>query len=912
MNILNKLTTKNLRLNKKRTIVTVIGIMLSVALITAVAAMFFSARASFIKFETRQKGNYHYVFRDISTDDIKYFRENRNFETLYYTKNIGYANLPESKNEYKPYAFIKAFDKKALENLGINLVSGRLPENDTEILIPTHLKTNGRIEYKIEETLELNVGKRVRGEVELSQENPFVKVDEANKDELASEEIYPEQIIETTKKNYTIVGMIERPTSAVENFQAPGYTFATITNDTDLDSTVDIYVRYTKEALKEESKVTADILGVDREAFEYLYYSNEFDEEKEKAARLKLGEPKYDYSSNRYLIMLESGATNESSMQALATVATFVIIIIIFTSVFCIKNSFNISITEKIKQYGMLSTVGATSKQIKKNVYYEALRLGRMGIPLGILCGLLASYILIIISNYLIGPSLGFDLIYSFSWLAILFAIILGLLTLYLSAWGSAHKASQISPITAIRNSEFIKINPKKVKSPKYIKKIFGVGGDISYKNIKRNKKKYRATVISIVVCVSVFIALSSFITFAFDAVQSEFETTDYNIQISYDTEIEGLKEKAHEILQLDNINNYSIISREFIYADNRDVSFNPEYLNYFPDLTKPHVYTDVDGKEREEYSETTIIIYCVGDHAYQEYIDKLGIKYEDVKDKGILYDFSKTWILDEKTNKTIEKKLPILDYKKGEILKFQTTTSEIDETTDVYHRKDVNIEIAYIADAVPFGVSDSSSAPILIVSDAFFATQFATGINHDTETITIDSTNPTKLQDDIEEHLKSYDDYSLVNTEEAVKMMRSLYTLVAIFLYGFITVIALIGITNIFNTITTNMELRSREFATLKSIGMTSPEFNRMIRLESFFYGMKSLLIGIPIGILLSILIYNMLSDGYAILPYKIPFMAIIISTLAVFILITCIMKYSINKINKQNTIETIRSENI
>ena len=142
--------------------------------------------------------------------------------------------------------------------------------------------------------------------------------------------------------------------------------------------------------------------------------------------------------------------------------------------------------------------------------------------------------------------------------------------------------------------------------------------------------------------------------------------------------------------------------------------------------------------------------------------------------------------------------------------------------------------------------------------------------------------------------------------------MMKSLHLLIAIFLYGFVAVIALIGITSIFNTITTNMELRKREFATLKSVGMTTKEFNRMISLESFFYGTKSLLIGIPIGIFLSYWLSRLLNEGEDIVKYQIPFTSIFVSIIIVFLLITIIMKYSIIKINKQNTIETIRNENI
>lgn len=213
-----------------------------------------------------------------------------------------------------------------------------------------------------------------------------------------------------------------------------------------------------------------------------------------------------------------------------------VCVIIVVTSVFCIKNSFDISITEKIKQYGMLRSVGATKKQIRKNVFFEATILGLIGIPLGLFAGMLASYILVIVTNLFLTDMLteGLKLVLSYSWIAIIFAILLGFITIYFSALRSAFKASKVSPIDSIRNSSNIKIKAKKVKSPKIIKKIFGIGGEISYKNLKRNKKKYRTTVISIVVSVSVFIALSYFMNVAFSEIGRTIDVSDYNISLWY------------------------------------------------------------------------------------------------------------------------------------------------------------------------------------------------------------------------------------------------------------------------------------------------------------------------------------------------------------------------------------------
>jgi putative ABC transport system permease protein len=208
MNILKKLTIKNLKLNKKRTVVTIIGIMLSVALITAVATMYSSAMASLISYEVYEKGNFHVGFYDVPIEEVKTLENNRKIENVYLTENIGYSILEDSKNEYKPYAFVKAFTKESLENLSVKLTEGRLPENENEIVIPTHLKTNGRIVLNVGDTITLDIGTRVANGEELTQNDSFNK--DAN-----------EEIINTTSKTYTIVGIIERPASNIESYSAP-------------------------------------------------------------------------------------------------------------------------------------------------------------------------------------------------------------------------------------------------------------------------------------------------------------------------------------------------------------------------------------------------------------------------------------------------------------------------------------------------------------------------------------------------------------------------------------------------------------------------------------------------------------------------------------------------------------------
>ncbi len=880
MGLLNKLTIKNLKLNKKRTIVTIIGIMLSVALITAVASMYSSAIQSLINYETREKGNFHVAFFDVPVTEISTFKNNRKIESINLTQNIGYSKI-DSQNEYKPYAYIKAFTSDSLKNLSIKLVEGRLPQNENEILIPTHLKTNGRVFLNVGDTISLEVGKRIESTgYELNQFNPLQKDEENNSSE---------QIIDTQKKEYRIVGIIERPATNIEQRSAPGYTFITYLDNNNLSGNVDLYTRYTKDGMKNVYEVTANILGVDAEKYER--YLNPTGEEPDEDI-IKFGaevENKYKTNINQYLIDLETDPIGSSSVGGLGIVVGIVVGIIVFTSVFCIKNSFDISITEKTKQYGMLRSIGATKKQIKRNVFYEATVLGIIGIPLGIILGFLASYILIIISNYFLGNNFvtGFVLEFEFSYIAVIVAILLGIITIYFSAFRSARRASKISPIESIRNSGNIKIKSKKLKTPKLIKKLFGIGGEISYKNLKRNKKKYRTTVISIVVSSFVFVALSSFMSMAFDTVENELQISDYNVSLSSTSIYDASDEKYNKFIdttKLDNIEDYTILRQ--VGFETKDVKFNPEYIKW--------VNLDSKGKNKED--SVYFNICTLGKEQYEKYIKTLGLQYDDIKNKAILMDYSNVGRYADGESKIENKIMRIYNYQLGEKLNGKLSD-----------KNDFSIEIGHITDIRPFGLKNSGE--FLIVSEELY-NKIAPDKMSKVIKIMYKSNNADKLQNDIDELLKG-ENYNLNNKEENVRAMNNLFTLVGIFLYGFIIVISLIGITNIFNTITTNMELRKQEFAMLKSIGMTNSEFKRMIRLESTFMGVKSLLFGLPIGIGLSYLIHHFLTEQSG-LPYKLPVVGIIIAIVAVFILISSLMRYSMNKINKQNTIETIRNENI
>ena len=836
MNTLNKLTIKNLKLNKKRTIVTIIGIILSTALICAVAGMYTSFIQTLVNDAINSSGNKHILIKDVNNKDITYFINNPHVKNYYLTQSLGYALINENSN-YKPYLYIEKYTKKALEEDHIKIVKGRMPQNEEEIVINNSIN-NEQLNLSIGDKITLNVGDRVL----LNDHNVILNQNDSyDKDNL-------EEIINTKEETYTITGFIEKTNNIKESVYSPGFMAITYTEQYPVGASLDVSL-----------------------LFKNPKYYKEF-------TSLLDQEFSYDYGLNNELLRWQMAKISDNALKTIFTIIMVVIGIIIFTSVFVIRNSFNISITEKKKQYGMLASIGATKKQIKKNVLYEGFILGLIGIPIGILSGLFADFILVKVINILLLDSLN-GLVFAFKvpYLAILASIILASITIYFSVIRAAQKSAKIAPIEAIRSNDEIKIKAKKLKTPRIITKLFGVGGVIAYKNLKRSKSKYRTTVISLVVSISIFIALSTLITYGFKMSNIYYKDLKYNIQVyKRVTTLTDYTKVYDELLSLTNlgeVNAYTI----------------PKYINYYVPANYLSTY---DGENIDDLDYSSLIkIVSLGDKQYQEFLKEINGNYEDISKGGILiddysfYDGEK-YVLGNTFN-----------IKEHDILKGKLSTRD--------NQNELNIEIVKRTNKRPMGLNDNMD--YLVVSDTYFNNLNA---SYTLSNLYLDVKNPDEYSKSLDTYLENKNDILYTNVDAMVKQEKSMIILIAIFLYGFIIVISLIGITNIFNTITTNMNLRQKEFAMLKSIGMTKKEFNRMIRLESLFMGLKSLTFGIPLGVCLSYLIYLALVGEEDI--YHLPINSIIIAIASVFLLIACIMKYSINKINKQNIIETIRNENI
>lgn len=849
MNILNKISIRNLKLNKKRTISTIIGIILSTALICAVATMATSFQHTLMQNAINETGYYHLKLYNVTDENIKTLKNNRNIKNIFTIKEVGYGKLENGKNEDKPYLKLYSMDNKIFNELKFNLIEGRFPNNNNEIIISNHIATNGKVNYKVGDKIKLDID---------------------------------EQLTDTKQYEFTITGIIERPNYSFEIFSDPGYTIiSTNINDGIEDAFISL------KNPKEYKTSIANILGVSNynDLFKDIEITDGAENTNPQDSAPKLNYEKFDV--NEELLRWEVFAFNDDTVLMLYQVIAVVIFIIMFTSIFCIRNSFAIAITEKMKMYGMLASVGTTRKQIKRNVISETLILGLIGIPLGILSGIVAVIVLIKIVNLIAGDIMFGNvngIIFKVSIYPIILAIVLSIITIYLSALSSAKKASKVSPIDLLRNSNEIKLNSKKLKVPFWVSKIFGTGGILAYKNLKRSKKKYRTTVVSLAVSIFVFISMSSFIANMFDVTGNYYKDYDYNISI-------GCGGRPQD--EIDKISKLKYIDESYwLYESEQYLKIN--------DLSKINNVEGIELEEDEYYDENLVEyvptgegkvsklqILALDNNSWNKYMKKIGANSEKLKDKGVLCD---DYLYYEKSGKGITQR--IYKYSVGD-----TITGKLDN-------EETSFNVGAITDIRPYGIEKSYYDGGYFIVDL----DYYKDMNFKLRYISIQSSNPDGFVDE----LKSINITSgYFNISEQAKEEKSMVLIIKIFLYGFITVITLIGVTNIFNTITSNMELRQKEFAMLKSVGMTKREFNRMINLETIFYSTKALIYGIALGMIGTFALYKAFSVKFESGMY-IPVKPILISVIAVFILVFIIMRYSISKINKQNTIETIRNENI
>lgn len=821
MNILNELTVKSLKKNKRRTVLTIFGILLSVALITAITTFVSSMQGSLVDFAKKNSGNYHILVENVTKDKQKYLLHNEKAEKKIVIQTIGNAKplslqYEEGVNEENATKIkVRAVKKENFSDLGMILQSGKFPQSENEIVIPEHFRGDYTTKIRVGDKLKLN--------------------------------------IDGKEKEYTVSGISGM--SAVEFHSEEGMlgcSLFTISDDEKISENIDV----------------AMLMKNPKDTFA-------FREMLEKELGL------HELQINNILLDFQGAVVNANVLVVLKVLAGMVIGIILLTSIFVIKNSFDISITERLKQYGMLVSVGATSKQIRKNVLFEGVVLGIIAIPLGVLLGVGAIWCTLqVVMKILEGTSFGgeVELKMYVSVVAILIAVAIAIVMIYISSLIPAKKAQKVSPMEAIREAKDTKLEAKKLRTSKLFRKVFGIEGEIARKNLKRSRKKYRTTVFSLFISIVLFLSISSVRIYGQEMQNMKFAKMDYNLIAHYDEDDLGKQgEIFRRASKVDGVKKAEIV--KVWIGDPKNISFTKT-------AEKSRGIEEFTQEEKDK--EAQYAFYSLSNETYKAFAKELGLSYEEVKDKGILCDTSISFVRDEEDEKAKKTKYHELAVKEGEKLQFDGG----------------EIEIVKRADRLPFTQNFYYGVNVIVSEEWMSHRDFRY------DGLYIDAEDTMKVRENMEK-ITGKDGWTYMDFAEQARENNSINLIISIFLYGFVAVISIIGITNVFNTITTNVALRSREFATLRSVGMTDKEFKKMIWYESFLYGTKSLLYGVPVGLGLSYIFYRQFTNILE-MSYIVPYQQVIICILFVFIIVCLTMQYAVKKVEKQNIIETIRSENI
>lgn len=908
MNIFHKVTLQSLKKNRTRTTVTIIGIILSAAMICAVTTFVSSMQNYAVSYAVYSSGDWHGAVYDASESDLERISGVKEVSGFTYGQRLGYAKT-DSKNGSKPYLYVLGGQKKSFfERMPIHLIAGELPKNESEIILPEHLLVEGGQSFQVGDVVTLELGRRMLDGFSMGQNNPCTVYDRESNREIMNDEVL--EVRET--RTYTVTGIYKRP--SFEDWAAPGYTALTVADEEFADGTgFDVYFK-----MKDPARVYEFMDG------------------------FKLGG-----TWNTEVLMYSGVSRYSSFLTMLVNLAVIVIGLIMFGSVSLIYNAFSISVSERTKQFGLLSSVGATKRQLKKMVLFEALAVSTVGIPLGILAGIGGIGVtLLFIGHKFISIMGDFDLPLRMcvSWRSVVIAVIVALVTVLISAWIPSKRATGISAVEAIRQSADVKGNQKSVRTSAFQLKLFGLPGVLAGKYYRRSKRKYRATVLSLFMSIVLFVSAAAFTDYLMESVGGGLSGDGYDLQYSIDGKDENdrTEDEILELLLSDpHVTGGTYLRSSYINGSIENSYITEEFQNHFA------VPASSEDAESEEESEAETFIngnaYFVSDQEFEKLLSQYGLSREDYFNKeaplGIAQDGAVHFNKDKEKYETVTilnsdvselhcRRLKDfseynymeegLDEAGNQVMRFWNDSDKKDMREIPYADTFVkySLKTGRTITDVPFYVEKSSNADLNIIYPYSM-------INSVLPEEIRGYSSRTYFYLTTEDHKASYDNLSKILGENGMESMylndyaereemnRNLVTIIQVFSYGFIVLISLVAAANVFNTITTNINLRRREFAMLKSVGMTQKGFHKMMNYECLLYGSRALLFGLPASAGVTWLIYRAVNGGYE-TYYHLPWGAVGIAVLSVFLVVFATMMYAMSKTKKDNLIDVLKNENL
>lgn len=860
MNIFNKVTLQGMKKSHTRTIVTVIGVILSAAMITAVATFGTSLLNFLIDGSIARYGSWHVEFLDVDSSFVEARAHDNGVSSTAAFENIGYATLDGGKSPEKPYLFIAGFNNETFDTLPISLISGRLPENSDEILIPSHVTIKGGVKFKVGDTLSLAVGNRILENKNLGQHDPYQSEEES---EVGKEVLMPEE-----EKTYTVVGICERP--GFEEHSAPGYTLITKTDTQDQVNSFSMFV-----TLKNPRQVKAYAIS-----------------------KAQTG----TYVFNDYVLRFMGVSDNNLFNALMYTVGGILIAIIMIGSIFLIYNSFNISLNERTRQFGILSSVGATARQLRNSVLFEGLCIGAIGIPIGVLVGIGSTGLVIpIVAGNM--KSLLYStvpLTLSVSVPSIVVATAVSLITILISAYIPARKAANTPVMESIRQTNEVQTESKAVRTSKLSQRIYGLEGTLALKNFKRNKKRYRSIVLSLTLSVVLFVSGNAFGTTLKRLSQQYIMDMEHDILFTTedidDSEMFPLYDKLKNIDGVYESTHQTVLSYS-CSVNTKD--FSDSYREYEGLATS------------DQTVDLPMDIQFIENSKYEDFIKELGLSPEEYTGQN-----AKMIAVAKKRADNKDGSNELLDMFAKNSMNFSVAPQANDKPMNEQGQSiDITFVDTYPLDPPPKNSSQVKPYVFMVVAPYSLKEKFETQDTHGETCLAFLSKDPSKSVAEMESMIKDTEItsvYTLYNLHEIVEQYRSITFVIDVFTYVFVLMISLIAVANVFNTISTNIRLRRRELAMLRSIGMSDKDFNKMMRFECVFYGMRTLLFGLPIAGIISWLIYLGLvaierMDNF---HFVFPWGSMAISVLSVFFIVFITMLYAVSKIKKENIIDALRDD--
>lgn len=850
-----------MRTNRIRTLVTILGVAMATAMITMLACIGTTVLATAEGYYKTMEGDAHETFYGVKQENLKYFLNNQSIGQVSLEKMMGMGTIhlkTQVKFDYDYLLRIYGAEDAWYPSKAIHVTSGRFPEMDGEIMLQREVRSIFTEDVKLGDAITVTMldgTSKTYQVVGFSEQGNSANVFQ-NTYEKSSNDYYVDQ---ESKKVYSLYN-----------------AYVYWERDANLEGNYDVSIRFTKEGILNRREVTSGLLGVSKEFYERvrLDLKSPLLNSEEDSRLFHQRVDRFERNASLEAIEFISPLHLTQDNVLIMSLVEIVFLLFVFAGVFCINNSFDISLTERIRFFGMISSVGTTKGQRKRMVWMEAFIVGGLGIPLGIVLGTGVSFLLSrltdqILQKYL--TSLGISILFHVSWWGILIAVLQAILMIILSAMDAAVRASKISPIEAIRQSETIKRKGKTKKTPKLYKKLFGACGAVAWQNFRRAKTKYRATTSSIAVSAALIIGMSS-LNMLFGFLREEIREIA-NFQISVESYYHGGFQAMREIAQLP-------------IVDSCVIKSNGLYL------------MEEDADPLDSVTEAICIIYYLDETSFEKLCMDNGVDPKMAKGKGLvnenLEDYREGMVL-----RGISHYQNDQPGKQGGVPVSVELAGRFNEKTRIDGRYGTNQVEIYAGESWAKEYLDQ----YLGWASAFFLTSDANALAK------------AIMELDIP-------DSTIVNYDMIYQLINFLKELLQVFGSGFLILIILIGFTNVINAVHFNMALRASEFAKLRSVGMTGKQFRGMVFLEGLFIGIRGLFGGILIGGLIHYGTYYYVKSTADILwedpekkftyGYVPPFLQIILCVAGTAGLLWLVMNHYVKKSENQMIIETIRKENL